>query len=153
MRVLDLKRSSIFPITVVLFAFGLMVLASRPQDTAAQSATTCAAQTNAAVEEPLAGLAWMTGDWHGESGPVSYEETWTSPADGNMTGMFRMLNGGKFSLSEHLSIGAEKGEIVLRLIHFDRELKPHETEPVTLIAKESAKEKSFSLRRKEQSLP
>lgn len=86
------------------------------------------------TDDPLDAVAWMAGDWHGESGPMSYEESWTASADGTMIGMFRLLNGGSFLLSEHLSMEAEDGKIVMRILHFGRKMVAQESEPLVAIA-------------------
>ena len=59
----------------------------------AMAATALASGTPAA--DPLAGLAWLAGDWYGTDGPLEMEERWTEPRGGVMLGIHRDVKGGK----------------------------------------------------------
>ncbi len=114
-----------FVLAITAVAFSQQLTAAIAQDATVQT-----------TDDPLAAVAWMAGDWHGASGPITYEECWTKPAGGAMIGMFRLLNSGEFALSETLSMEAEDGKVVMRIIHFGRQLQARETEPLVAVATE-----------------
>ena len=50
----------------------------------------------AAQDKPdIVKLAWMTGCWEGQIGPVRIEEQWNKPAGGTMLGLSRNMKDGK----------------------------------------------------------
>src|SRR6476661_7575439 len=66
-----------------------------------------------ADEKPDIGrLAWMSGCWEGQAGPVRLEEQWNRRAGGTMQGLSRNLKDGKVLLSEFMRINQEGGRIV-----------------------------------------
>ena len=71
-----------------------------------------------AAETSVADLGWIAGQWQGELGQASIIEVWTPALEGNMTGLFRMMRGGKVSLYELMTIEASPAGPVLRLRHF-----------------------------------
>ncbi|HTP33902.1 MAG TPA: DUF6265 family protein [Candidatus Acidoferrales bacterium] len=56
-------------------------------------------------------LSWMTGCWVAEQGPVTIEEQWNRPVDGQMMGVSRTIRASKVVFSEFMRIDTEKGEI------------------------------------------
>jgi hypothetical protein len=58
----------------------------------------------ARAADPLAGLAWIAGDWYGTSDGVEMEERWTEPRGGLMLGVHRDVKGGKAISFEFLRI-------------------------------------------------
>jgi len=68
-----------------------------------------------AAEDPLAGLAWMAGDWmgvDGEVGGVEMEERWTEPRGGMMLGIHRDVKAGKAVDFEFFRVAATPEGIV-----------------------------------------
>ena len=49
----------------------------------------------APAADPLAGLAWLAGDWHGKDGPIEMEERWTEPRGGLMLYVHRDVKDGR----------------------------------------------------------
>lgn len=79
-------------------------------------------------------LAWMEGRWvrASDDGSQWLEETWSSPRDDSMVGMFRWNRGGKMFMCELMTIALDRDKPVFRLRHFDVALKPWEMEsPLT----------------------
>lgn len=76
----------------------------------------------AADQPSTAGLAWIAGAWQGKLGPMSIDEIWTAPLEGNMTGMFRMMRASKVSMYELMVIEDTPTGPVLRLRHFNAQL-------------------------------
>ncbi len=68
-------------------------------------------------------LSWLTGSWVGSGLGGECEELWGTPRAGAMLGAFRMFKDGKTVFSEHIVVVEEAGTIVLKLKHFDPELK------------------------------
>jgi len=68
-------------------------------------------------------LAFLTGSWRGEVGPMVFEETWLSPMAGNMTGVFRMSNAGEVELLEILSLNKAGEGVSFQLRHFSSALE------------------------------
>jgi hypothetical protein len=71
----------------------------------------------------VADLAWLEGRWVGKGLGGTVEEVWTPPLGDSMMGMFRLVKDGKVVFSEHCFITEVDGSILLKLKHFDRELK------------------------------
>ncbi len=86
-----------------------------------------AAQTDAAAKESpkatIDQIAWIAGDWHGEAMGGKFEEAWNPPMGGAMMGMFKFVDGGKIGFYELLTIVPKGDSLVLRLKHFDANLK------------------------------
>jgi hypothetical protein len=55
---------------------------------------------------------WMAGCWSGQAGPMTFEETWTRAASGNMMGIARTLKSGRVVFSEFMRIEAKDGIVV-----------------------------------------
>ena len=84
----------------------------------------------AAAEDSLIHeLGWMQGRWVIDGGGQYIEETWGPAREDALVGSLRWARGGKVWLYELMSIetDAEHG-LVFRLRHFDRNLKPWDSE-------------------------
>lgn len=68
-------------------------------------------------------LAWIEGSWKGEALGGQTEEVWAAPSAGSMMGMFKLISEGEISFYEILTITEQSGSLLLRLKHFDKELK------------------------------
>ena len=97
-----------------------------------------------AEEEPapatIADLAWMSGTWRSDGGPMPFEEHWTAPWGGTMAAVSRGQKNGAVSLLELSSIETVEGTLVLHLRHFHGALRPWESErdgPLTWTLSES----------------
>lgn len=75
-------------------------------------------------------LAWMAGRWAGESEGRGFEEHWSAPAHGQMTGMFRWIEGDSVRFTELLVIESGPAGPELLIRHFGPGLEPWEEEPV-----------------------
>lgn len=72
----------------------------------------------------------MAGRWAGESEGRVFEEHWTAPAQGQMTGLFRWIEAGSVRFTELLVIEIGPGGPELLIRHFGPGLEPWEEEPV-----------------------
>lgn len=61
---------------------------------------------------PLHELAFLAGNWVGESGQVEMEEIWTEPKGGVMLGLHRDVAPGKAAFFEFLRIGVRDGRVI-----------------------------------------
>ncbi|MFO0942525.1 MAG: DUF6265 family protein [Pirellulales bacterium] len=77
-------------------------------------------------------LAWIAGDWQGEALGGKFEESWNAPSGNSMLGMFKLVNDGKTTFSEHMSILTKDDSLVLRLKHFDGQLHGWEEKDQTV---------------------
>jgi len=80
----------------------------------------------------IADMAWLAGRWTGEAlGGIS-EEIWSAPRGGAMMGMYRLIRDGKPAFYELCTIVEENGSLVLRLKHFNPDLKGWEEKDKTV---------------------
>lgn len=79
-----------------------------------------------AAKLPVERLAWLSGHWYGEGLGGDCDEFWLPPADNAMQGVFRLLNGGRTTLTEYMCIMETDTATLLRLKHFGRNLEPWE---------------------------
>ena len=70
----------------------------------------------------LADMAWLTGHWMGEAFGGTIEELWTAPAGKDMSGMYRLLKGGKTIFYELMLVTEVNGSLEFRLKHFNADL-------------------------------
>jgi hypothetical protein len=70
----------------------------------------------------LADMAWLTGHWTGEAFGGTNEELWTAPAGKDMSGMYRLLKGGKTIFYELMLVTEVNGSLEFRLKHFNADL-------------------------------
>ncbi len=66
-------------------------------------------------------FAWMAGHWRGDGLGGVCEEVWSESLGGSMIGLFRLVKDGKLVFSEHMTLVAEAGSIVLKVKHFTPE--------------------------------
>lgn len=111
---------------------------------------------DAAAEESLLDqLDWMTGRWVIESDGQYIEETWGPAREDAMVGSLRWARNGKVWLYELMSIEEEDDQLVFRLRHFERNLKPWKSEaegPLTY-ALQNYGEKQVSFENPERDTP
>jgi Domain of unknown function (DUF6265) len=77
-------------------------------------------------------LVWFAGAWRGEAMGGEFEETWNRPLGDSMSGLFRMVEGGKTVFSEHMMLMPQDGSLVVRLKHFDAQLHGWEEKDKTV---------------------
>lgn len=84
--------------------------------------------TETTDDGPLAGVSFMQGSWTGELNGGRFDEVWTEPAGGNMTGMFRWFGDDGVFLYELMSIDGGDDSPMYVLRHFDAGLAPWASE-------------------------
>ncbi len=90
------------------------------------------------AEPKLEDLAFLEGHWRGGEDFV-FEEIWSAPEGGVMTGMARGVSSGALRVLEYIVIAEEDdGAIVMRFKHFNADYSTWagEDEPLTLILKD-----------------
>ena len=86
-----------------------------------------------AAEPRLAELAWLAGRWQGTVFGSVITELWTPREQGNMTGVFRMMNGGRVALIEVMTLEERAGGgVVLRMKHLNGLLHSREEKNAAL---------------------
>lgn len=68
-------------------------------------------------------MAWIAGSWRGQALGGEFEETWNPPLGDSMIGTFRLVIDGKTEFSEHMALIPQGNSLVIRLKHFDGQLK------------------------------
>ena len=66
----------------------------------------------------LTDMAFLAGHWRGEEGLV-FEEIWSAPEGGVMTGMARGVADGQLRVLEYIVVAEEEGGLVMRFKHFN----------------------------------
>lgn len=82
-----------------------------------------------AATEAKAGVkdfAWLEGTWTRTDETSVLEEVWNAPLADSVSGTFRWVRDGKTWMYELMTIEEEAEGVVLRLRHFERNLKPWE---------------------------
>jgi hypothetical protein len=77
-------------------------------------------------------IAWLAGHWQGEAFGGITEELWTPPLGGSMMGSFKLVANNQVSFYELMSISEENNSLIMRLKHFDWELKGWEEKDETV---------------------
>ena len=81
------------------------------------------AEGGARVEAGLDRLSWMAGSWVGEGLGGTVEEMWSPPSAGTMVGTFKLIQEGQPVFYEFFVITDEDGSPVLKLKHFNPDMK------------------------------
>ncbi len=77
--------------------------------------------------QQVADLAWLAGTWVGEGFGGQCEEAWSPPMAGEMLGTFRLIQpDGVPQFYEFMTMKQDGDAVVLRLVHFSKDLKPWE---------------------------
>ena len=76
------------------------------------AASLAAVSVCVAADDPLDGLAWLTGTWRGENAGISMEEHWTTPEGGLMLGVHRDVFDNGRVFFEYLRIEARGDDVV-----------------------------------------
>ncbi len=86
-------------------------------------------QLDEGAERPRAKLdqlAFMVGAWEGEAFGGRFEEVWSAPSVGTMTGTFKLIHDEKPSMYEFEIIVEDEGSLAIRLKHFNADLSAWE---------------------------
>ena len=86
-----------------------------------------------AAPPQLGDLAFVAGHWKGTEGAVSIEEVWTKPEGDAMTGMFRIVSGGKTRITEFMAFEQREAGPVLVMRHFGPGLIAREEKDAPLV--------------------
>lgn len=87
---------------------------------------------NGSPEATLDDIAWLEGHWKGEAFGGIIEEIWSPPAGGSMMCSFRLIIDGEVNFYEIVTITEENNSLMLRLKHFDNDLKGWEEKDETV---------------------
>lgn len=71
----------------------------------------------------LSDIAWIEGHWRGKDLGGETEEIWSPPMGGGMMGSFRLVVEGAISFYELMTITQVGHTLLLRIKHFDPELR------------------------------
>ncbi|RNL83063.1 hypothetical protein ED312_15450 [Sinomicrobium pectinilyticum] len=71
----------------------------------------------------LSELSWIAGYWEGTALGGTTEEIWSSPLGGSMMGSFKLVVNDLVKFYELCTISQQEGTLLLRIKHFDRDLK------------------------------
>lgn len=93
------------------------------------------ARINDTPADKLASLSWMAGQWVRSNGKDDLEESWSGPCGDSLMGVFRWVKSGKVWMFEFMTITVDGDDIIFRLRHFDRKLKPWEPQDAPLTYK------------------
>ncbi len=86
-------------------------------------------------ESPKASLndiSWIQGYWKGEAFGGIVEETWTPPSGGSMMCVFKHTVNGTVTFYEIVTIAEENESLIIRLKHFNSDLKGWEEKDETV---------------------
>ena len=81
---------------------------------------------NPSAAARVADFALLAGHWQGKIGSAEIEEVWTAPGNGGMIGMFRLMQNGRLSMSEFMTVDETPEGAVMHMRHFAAGLKPRE---------------------------
>lgn len=79
----------------------------------------------------LQDVAWISGHWIGEAMGGQVEEVWTPPLGGSMMGSFKLVVDGKVVFYELETITEQNETLILRIKHFNDDLKGWEEKEET----------------------
>ena len=68
-------------------------------------------------------VSWIAGHWSGEAFGGITEEVWTPPLGGSMMCAFKLVVDGKIKFYELCTISEENKSLLLKIKHFDSDLK------------------------------
>lgn len=107
-----------------LAAAGLLALCGASAAAEMQTANTMKlAEGEKGASATIADIAWFAGSWSGPGLGGLAEETWSEPRGGRMHGMFRLLKQDQPQFYELMVLEESEGSLVLRLKHFNPDLR------------------------------
>ncbi len=90
------------------------------------------AEPEIALEPKLENIRWIAGNWKGEAFGGITEENWSEPSGGSMMATFKLIVDEKVSFYEIETISEVNNSLLLRLKHFNNDLKGWETKDETV---------------------
>ncbi|MEM6721560.1 MAG: DUF6265 family protein [Bacteroidota bacterium] len=91
-----------------------------------------AAAPETTLEPTLDNIRWIAGNWKTKAFGGIAEENWSEPSGGSMMATFKLIVDGKVTFYEIETITEVNNSLILRLKHFDNELKGWETKEETV---------------------
>lgn len=91
-----------------------------------------AAEAETVLKPTLENIRWIAGNWKGEAFGGITEENWSEPSGGSMMATFKLIVNGKVNFYEIETISEVNNSLLLRLKHFNSELKGWETKDETV---------------------
>lgn len=83
-------------------------------------------ESKSSPKATLSEVAWIQGAWEGEAFGGQVQEVWTPPLGDSMMCAFKLVVDGKVQFYELCQIREENGSLILRLKHFNGDLKSWE---------------------------
>jgi hypothetical protein len=80
----------------------------------------------------LSDVDWIQGHWKGEALGGQVEEIWSPPLGESMMGSFKLVQNGKVKFYEIMTISETEKTLILRIKHFDAQLKGWEEKDETV---------------------
>ena len=77
----------------------------------------------------LEDVAMLIGSWQGEAFGKTFEESWSTPSNGSMVGMFKLMDGDEISFYELLLLVEEEGSVSMKVKHFNADFTAWEDKP------------------------
>lgn len=115
-----------------LLLFSLFIF-TQPCIAQKEAAHTIALQENkVSPKANLSMVSWITGAWEGEAFGGAFEEIWAAPQGNSMMGMFKLWEKGQIAFYELLTISEENESLILRLKHFNSDLKGWEEKDISV---------------------
>lgn len=90
------------------------------------------AEPETTLAPTLENLRWIAGNWKGEAFGGITEENWSEPSGGSMMATFKLIVDNKVQFYEIETIVEENNSLLLRLKHFNNDLKGWETKDQTV---------------------
>lgn len=98
----------------------------------AYSQNTLSLGDKSSPQAKLSDVAWIAGSWEGEAFGGKVQEVWAPPLGDSMMCAFKLVVNGKVQFYELCQIREENGSLVMRLKHFNGDLKAWETKEETV---------------------
>ncbi|EDP95040.1 DUF6265 family protein [Kordia algicida OT-1] len=90
------------------------------------------AEPEISLEPKLENIRWIAGNWKGKAFGGITEENWSEPSGDSMMATFKLIVDGKVIFYEIETISEVNNSLLLRLKHFNNELKGWETKDETV---------------------
>lgn len=109
-------------LTLLLFVVSIIVT----------SQNTLKLENKASPSATINDVVWIAGHWEGEALGGITEEVWTAPLGKSMMGSFKLVVDGVVQFYELCTITEENESILLRIKHFDKDLKGWEEKDASI---------------------
>ena len=114
------------PILAFFLFFGMAIVAQEATHTMELQEGQSSPRAN------LSDVDWIQGHWKGEALGGQVEEIWSPPLGESMMGSFKLVQNGKVKFYEIITISEMEQTLIMRLKHFDSELKGWEEKDETV---------------------